>query len=179
MKKVGQIYRESLVDKVKGGCTDNDNVFMLKYSHVSGLQMSGLRKQLKQAGADVCVTKNSVARLALKDMEYDALAQRVSGQTALVWGGADSAEISKILVDFVKESENILVQGGVLQGKVIEKGDVKRLSDLPSREVLLSMLLSAVQSPLTRLAGALNAKTRDLVSVLKQLSEKKGGNENV
>ena len=70
----------------------------------------------------------------------------------------------------------VCIAGGLLEGKELNKNDVKKLSDLPSREVLLSMLLSTIQSPLTRLAGALNAKTRDLISVLKQLSEKKGGN---
>ena len=172
MKKVGQLYRESLVDKVKKGVADNDNVFLLSYSNVSGLQMSDLRKNLKQTGANVCVTKNSVARLALKEMEYEGLSEKVSGQTALVWGGADSSEISKILINFVETSENVGVQGGLLQGRLLEQGDVKKLSELPPREVLLAMLFAAIQSPLTRLAGALNAKTRDLLSILKQLSER-------
>jgi large subunit ribosomal protein L10 len=179
MKKVGLLYRETLVDQVKKGVTENDSVFLLSYSRVSGLQMSDLRKSLRQTGADVCATKNSVARLALKEVEYESLSEKVSGQTVLIWGGEDSSEISKILIDFIKDSEDIVVQGGLLQGRILEKEDIKKLSELPSKEVLLSMLLATIQSPLTRLAGALNAKTRDLLSVLKQLSEKKGGNENV
>lgn len=179
MKKVGQLYRERLVSQVKDGVCNNDNVFLLSYSQVSALKMSDLRKDLRQTGANVCVTKNSIARLALKEMEHVQLAEKISGQTALVWGGTDSVEVSKILVDFMKGAENIVVQGGLLKGRTLEQGDIKKLSELPSREVLLSMLLSAIQSPLTRLAGALNAKTRELLSILKQLSEKKGGNENV
>ena len=179
MKKVGLLYRESLVSRVKKGVTENDNVFLLSYSQVSGLQMNDLRKNLKQTGADVCATKNSVVRLAFKEMEHEELSQKVFGQTALVWGGTDSSEISKILMEFTKASENVVVQGGLLQGRVLEQEDIKKLSELPSREVLLAMLFAAIQSPLTRFAGALNAKTRDLLSVLKQLSEKKGGNENV
>lgn len=179
MKKVGQLYRESLVNQVKKGVADNDNVFLLSYSQVSGLQMSDLRKSLKRVGADVCATRNSIVKLALKEMEHEGLSEKVSGQTALIWGGIDSSEISKILVEFAKDSENIVVQGGLLQGRMLEQGDIKKLSELPSREVLLAMLLATIQSPLTRFAGALNAKTRDLLSVLKQLSEKKGGNENV
>ncbi|MCK5012266.1 MAG: 50S ribosomal protein L10 [Candidatus Omnitrophica bacterium] len=179
MKKVGLLYRESLVNEVKKGVTDNDNVFVLSYSQVSGLQMSNLRKNLKQSGANVCATKNSVVQLALKEMEYEELSQKVSGQTAVVWGGTDSAEISKILIDFVKTSENVVVQGGLLQGRILEQEDIQKLSELPSKEVLLATLFAAIQSPLTRFAGALNAKTRDLLSVLKQLREKKGGNENV
>ena len=179
MKKVGQLYREALVNQVKRGVTDNDNMFLLSYSQVSGLQMSDLRKNLKQTGASMCVTKNSVVRLALKEIEQEKLSEKVSGQTALIWGGTDSAEVSKILVDFVKTSESIVVQGGLLQGRILEQSDVKKLSELPSKEVLLATLFATIQSPLTRFAGALNAKTRDLLSVLKQLSEQKGGNENV
>jgi len=179
MKKVGQLYRESLVNQVKKGVTDNNNTFLLSYSNVSGLQMSDLRKNLKKTGADVCVTKNSVVRLALKEIDQEKLSDRVLGQTALIWGGGDSSEISKILMDFVKTSEHIIVQGGLMQGRILEQADVKKLSELPSREVLLATLFAIIQSPLTRFAGALNAKTRDLLSVLKQLSEQKGGNENV
>jgi large subunit ribosomal protein L10 len=176
MKKVGQFYREALVNQIKTGVTESDNMFLLSYSRVSGLQMNDLRKNLKQKGAKVCVTKNSVVRLALKDIQQEGLSEKVSGQTALIWGGADSAEISKILVNFVKGSEHIIIQGGLLQSRVLRGDDVKKLSELPSREVLLAMLLGVIQSPLTRLAGALNAKTRELLSILKQLSEKKGGN---
>ena len=175
MTKVGRLYRESLVNQVKDGVTNNDNVFLLSYSGVSGLKMNDLRKNLKQSGARMYTTRNSVIRLALKEIEQEELSEKISGQTALVWGGTDSSEVSKILIEFIKESENIVVQGGLLQGKILDWGDVKKLSELPSREVLLSMLLSAIGSPLTRLASALNAKTRDLLSILKQLSEKKGG----
>jgi large subunit ribosomal protein L10 len=62
-----------------------------------------------------------------------------------------------------------------LQGAFLAKEDVSRLSDLPSREVLLAKLLSLMQSPATKLAYILNAKSRDLLSILKQYSEKKGG----
>ena len=122
------------------------------------------------------VSKNSLASLALKDLEREKLAESIDGQTAFIWSDSDSVEISKILVEFAKDIDTVSVSGGLLEGKILDKDDVKRLSDLPSREILLSMLLSAIQSPLTRFAQALNAKTRDLLSVLKQLSEKKGGN---
>ncbi|HQP10081.1 MAG TPA: 50S ribosomal protein L10 [Candidatus Omnitrophota bacterium] len=176
MKKVGQSYRENLVNQVKKGVAESDNMFLLSYSRVSGLQMNDLRKDLKKKGARVCVTKNSVVRLALKEIQQEGLSEKISGQTALIWGGTDSAEVSKILINFVKDSEHLIVQGGLLQGRVLQRDDVKKLSELPSREVLLAMLLGVIQSPLTRLAGALNAKTRELLSILKQLSEKKGGN---
>ena len=178
MKKVGQLYREALVDQVKKGVTENNNMFLLSYSRVSGLKMNDLRKNLKRTGASVCVTKNSVARIALQSAEQEKLSEKINGQTALVWGGTDSSEISKILIEFAKISEDIVVKGGLLSGRVLEQADIKKLSELPSREVLIATLLATIQSPLTRLAGALNAKTRELLSILKQLSEQKGGTKN-
>jgi len=175
MKKVGRLFREKLVDQLKDGVQENKNVFVLSYSQVVGLQMSELRKDLNKVGAQVCVSRNSIARIALKDLENPDLADKVSGQTAFVWSNEDSAEVSKILVKFAKDSEVISLQGGLLEGTVLAEADVKKLADLPPRSVLLSTLLGTIQAPMTRLAGALNAKSRDLLSILKQLSEKTGG----
>ena len=122
------------------------------------------------------VSKNSIAQKALKELKQDKLAERVVGQTAFIWSNADSVAVSKVLIKFIKDRERVTVPAGIFEGKILEQEDIKRLSELPSREVLLSMLLSTIQAPLTRLAGALNAKTREVLSILKQLSEKKGGN---
>lgn len=175
MKRVGQVYREKLVDHVEGSIKDNSTLFLLSYTKVSGSQMNDLRRNLRQAGAKVYVSNNAIARIALSNLKNDPLAQRVSGQVALVWSNSDSVAVSKALVKFAKTNENVKVRGGLLDGRLLEADDVKKLADLPSKEVLLSMLLGTLQAPLSRLAGALNAKTRDLLSILKQLSEK-GGN---
>ena len=175
MTKVGQLYRQKLVNRIKDSLDKNSNVFVLNYSHLSGAQANDLRKGLKKIGADVFVTKNALARIALKDLKHDVLADKISGQTAFIWSSADSSEVSKLLVKFTKTSEFLKLQGGILDGQIIKSSDIQTLSDLPSREVLLSMLLSTIQSPLTRLASALNAKTYDLLSILKQISEKRGG----
>jgi large subunit ribosomal protein L10 len=175
MIKVGTLYRKTLVNRIKNSLDKSSNVFVLNYSKLSGAQVNDLRKDLKKLGADVFVTKNTLARIALKELKHDGLAEKVSGQTAFIWSSADSVEISKLLVKFTKDSEFLKLQGGLLDGQILQQSDIKKLSDLPSREVLLSMLLSALQSPLTRLASALNAKTYDLLSLLKQISEKKGG----
>jgi large subunit ribosomal protein L10 len=175
MKRVGQVYRDTLVNRIKDSVDKKNNTFLLSYTKLSGPQLNDLRKTLKKVGADVCVSKNAIAQIALKNLKHDRLADRVNGQTAFVWSDADSVEISKILIKFAKDIENIKLQGGLLEGKILEKDDVKKLSELPSKQVLLAMLLGTLQSPLTRLAGALNAKNRELLSILKQLSEKKGG----
>ncbi len=176
MKKVGQAFRAGMVTHIKKGIEKRKNTFLVSYSGLSGPEMNTFRKGMKQVGADLHVSRNNIAQLALKDLKLDKLAERIAGQTAFVWSDTDAAEVSKRLIKFTKESERIVLQGGLLDGVALEKKDVERLSDLPSREVLLTMLLRTLNSPITRLAMVLNGKTRDLLSVLKQLSEKKGGN---
>jgi len=176
MKKVGRLYRERITDELSKGVQDRQHTFVMSYTGVSALQMSTLRKDLKRAGAKLYVAQNALAQRALQKVAHQTLADRVASQTAFVFSDDDSVEVSKILMKFCKDREGVLVQGGVLEGKLLETDDVKRLSELPSLDVLRAMLLSAIQAPLTRLAGALSGKTRELLSILKQASEKKGGN---
>ncbi|OGX26833.1 MAG: 50S ribosomal protein L10 [Omnitrophica WOR_2 bacterium RIFCSPHIGHO2_02_FULL_48_11] len=173
--KVGKIFREKMTGQVKAA-VGNTNVFLVSYKNISGPQMNTLRKDLKKIGAQMYVSRNSLIQLALKSAEQEVLSERVKGQTALIWGNTDSAVISKLLVKFTKDFEGIALGGGLFDGKLLEKDDIKRLSELPSREVLLAMLLRTMLSPATQFAGVLNSKTRDLLSIMKQLSEKKGGN---
>jgi len=176
MKRVGQIYRENLVKHIKEGVDNNSSVFLFKYSNISGGRINSFRKNLKQSGAQVHMSKNSAVSVALKDLELDGLVKKIEGQNALVWSNADAVEISKLLVEFAKSCEGVSVVGGVLEGQVLDKAKVEELSNLPSREVLLGMLLSTLNSPMTRLLSALNSKTKDLLSILKQLSEKREEN---
>ncbi len=173
MKKVGRIFRESLINKIKEDVNNNTSIFIINYSKLSGVQFSDFRRNLKQVGVRVQVVRNTMAKRAFREENYEELVNKVEGSTALVYGNADSVEISKILVKFAKECEGFVVRGGLLEKKILNEEDVQRLSELPSKDVLLSMLLGTIQSPLTRLASALNAKTRELLSILKQLSEKK------
>ncbi len=175
MTKIGQIYRQGVAANIREGVQNRSSVFLVSYSKVSSLQMDNLRKTLRRAGARMYVSKNTVARKTLQDLQFGTLADKIKGQTAFIWSDGDSAEISKTLTKFTKESAGVLIQGGLLQGKILEPADVKRLSDLPSREVLLTMLLGSLQSPLTGLLHALSGKTRELIYLLKQLSEKKEG----
>ncbi len=180
MKKVGQIFREGVVNRIRSDVEASNSVFVVSYSAISGLKMADLRKSLRASGARMNVARNSVIKVAFKGLDYPELAEKVSNRsTALVYTEAEAPAVSKALLEFAKEIETITVEGGLLDGRVLEPADVKRLADLPSKDVLFAMLLGTIQAPLTRLASALNAKSRDLLSILKQLSEKKGGNEHV
>ncbi len=173
--KVGQLYRQRIADTVQGGVTKKSNTFVVSWRGISSSKMDSLRKDLKRKKADVLISKTSIARIALKNSNYEDLAKCLNGQIAFVLSDADASEVSKILVKFATDCEGFTVQGGLFNGDILSPAQVKTLSDLPSREVLLAKFVGVLQAPVTRFAGALNAKTRDFVSILKQKSEK-GGN---
>ena len=176
MKTVGRIIREDLIEEIKRNFSDKGTTFVIRYSKISGPQMNNLRKELKTVKAKVFVSRNNLAAIALKQLKYENLIDRLEGQTAFIWTEEDAGEVSKALVKFAKELAGIRIHGGVLDGAILEKADIERLSGLPAKDVLRSQLLQVMLSPMTRLAYVLNAKTQDLLSILKQLSEKKGGN---
>ena len=173
--KVGQLYRQRIADTIKDGVIKKSNTFVVSWRGISSAKMDSLRKDLKRKKADVLISKTSIARIALKNSNYEDLAKRLNGQIAFVLSDTDASEVSKVLVKFAKDCEGFMVQGGLFNGDIISPEQVKILSDLPSREVLLAKFVGTLWAPVARFAGALNIKTRDFVSILKQKSEK-GGN---
>jgi len=172
MIKVGTIYRQKIAESVKSGVEKKSSTFVVSYRGISSAKMNVLRKDLKRKKAEVLVSKTSVARKALQDAKQESLAATIEGQMALILSNADASEVSKVLVKFAKDYEGFIVRGGLLDGAFLTEAQVKTLSDLPSREVLLAKLLGTMAAPISRFEGALNGKTRDLMSILKQKSEK-------
>lgn len=173
MTKLGQIFRQGLENQLKKNLDKKNNIFVLNYSGVASPVMSDLRKELKRQGACMVVVRNAIVKRALKEIKLDKLDAAVSGPMAFVYSDSDATGVSKTLVKFVKDHESSQLSGGVLQQNILSVDEIKRLAALPSREILLSMLLSAIQSPLSSLAYVLSAKTRELLYVLKQISKKK------
>ena len=169
--KVGTLYRQRMATSVKEGVSKKSSTFVVSYRGISSAQMNTLRKNLRRKKAEVLVSKTSVARIALKEAKFEDLAAHIEGQMALILSNADASEVSKVLVKFATEQEGFIVRGGVLDGAFLTQEQVKTLSDLPSREVLLAKLLGTMSAPLTRFASSLNGKTRDLMSILKQKSD--------
>ena len=173
--RVGELYRQKIAASVKDGITKNSSAFVVSFTGISGAKMNTLRKDLRRKKADVLVAKTSVARIAFKEAKFQTLADRMEGETAFVLSDADASEISKILVKFAKDYEGFVVKGGVLDGNLLDPNQIKTLSELPPREVLLSMLLGTLLAPMSSFVRVLSAAPRDLLTVLKQKSEK-GGN---
>lgn len=173
MTKLGQIYRQGLATQLKERLTNQDNIFVLNFSGISSSAMSDLRKELSRQGARLIVVRNSIVKRTLKDIALDSLEGSICGSVALVYSDSDAANVSRTLMKFIKDQETSKVQGGWLKQGLLSSDDIKRLSTLPNKEVLISMLLSTIQSPISSLTYVLGYKLRALLFALKQISEKK------
>ncbi|MEI8011554.1 MAG: 50S ribosomal protein L10 [Candidatus Omnitrophota bacterium] len=176
MMKVGKIFREKVTKTLRDGIEKQQNVFIVNFVNTPSSVICSLRKVLQQKKAEVVLSRNSLARVAIQGTALASITDKIEGQTLFIWTNADPVEISKILIKFAEKNEKFAIRGGVVNSQLLGKDDVKRLSDLPAREVLVAQLLGTLQSPMTRLARTLNGKTVELLSILKQISEKRGGN---
>lgn len=131
-----------------------------------------LRKAIREAGGELKVAKNTLARLAARDSAYAPLVQLLSGPTALVFGYRDPVAVAKALIEFSNEAgERISIRGAVLDGKSLDPSGVKDLAALPPREVLFGTLLGLLQAPATRLLRVMQEPGARIVRLLDRRRE--------
>lgn len=120
-------------------------------------QMRELRSKLRDGGIEMVVVKNTLARRAAKAAGYEPLSAELVGPIAMLFAAEDVSAPARILNDYIRANRKMAIKGGLLEGQVIRADAVVELADLPSREVLLSRLLGAMQAPLGNLASVLQA----------------------
>ncbi|WP_290490583.1 MULTISPECIES: 50S ribosomal protein L10 [unclassified Aerococcus] len=134
-----------------------NSLVVVDYLGLSVAEVTELRKQLREAGVEFKVIKNTIMRRALDSQELEYHEEVFQGPTAVAFGMEDAVAPAKILSDFAKEAEALELKGGILEGKVLSKEEIKQIAKLPNREGLLSMLLSVLQAPVRNVAYAVKA----------------------
>lgn len=131
---------------------------VVDYKGISVADDTKLRRELREAGVDYAVVKNSTLRFAVADTDYAELSKVFEGTTAVAISSEDPIAAAKILNKFAESSKGTFtIKAGYMEGKVMEAAEVADLAKLPSKEGLLSMLCSALSGNLRGLAVALNA----------------------
>ncbi|MCM3176068.1 MULTISPECIES: 50S ribosomal protein L10 [unclassified Paenibacillus] len=154
--KVIQAKQES-VDAVTAKLRESATTVVVDYRGLNVAQVTELRKQLREAGIEFTVLKNTLLRRATAAAELTELDSVLTGPTAIAFSGEDAVAPAKILNDFAKKNDALKLKGAVVEGRVIGEEEVKALAELPSREGLLSMLLSVLQAPVRNFALAVKA----------------------
>ena len=144
---------EEIADKLKA----SQSTVVVDYRGLTVSELTELRKQLRDAGVEFKVYKNSLTRRAAEVAEITGLNEVLTGPNAIAFSAEDAIAPAKIINDFAKKHEALEIKAGVIEGTVASAEDVKALAELPSREGLLSMLLSVLQAPIRNLALATKA----------------------
>lgn len=174
MSKQREINKE-IVKDIQGKLEAATSIVITDYRGLDVTQATALRKELRDAGVEYRVLKNTLTRLAAKEAGIEGLEDTLTGPNAIAFS-KDAVSAAKVLFKFAKDNKELEIKGGVLEGQVMSVEEIKALSDLPSREVLLSMVLRSMQGPLTNFASVLNAPLRDFVGVLDAVREQKQAN---
>jgi large subunit ribosomal protein L10 len=135
-------------------------------------QFGELRNRLAPAGAEVRVVKNSFLKRAMADSGMPDVADKLTGQTAIVMGEKDVAPVAKILKAFAAEFKIAALKIGVIDKAVMSTSDVEALAELPSREILLAKLLGLMLAPATQLVRVLNEPASAFARLLKAKGDK-------
>jgi large subunit ribosomal protein L10 len=136
------------------------------YRGLTVSQLEELRHQLRSQGVDYVVVKNTLARRAAEAAGVSAFSEVLVGPVGLALGYGDLAVPARVLSEYYRANRRLPSVAGLVEGQVLDAAAIRVLSELPSREALLSQLAGTLQSPLTQLAGALDSITSTFASTL-------------
>jgi len=158
---------KALVEEAKAA----EYIFDTELGGVRANDLITLRRQLNDIGGEFVVVKNSLAKRALEESDYTPLVELLKGTIGLGLCSSDAVACSKVLTAFAKGREAFVIKGAMLDGQLIGHDDVKVLAALPSREVLLTRIVSTMQAPIRGLAYVLNENIRKLAYILNEITK--------
>ena len=154
--------KQAVIDEVTGLAAKAQSLVIAEYRGITVADMTKLRSAARDRGVSLSVLKNTLARRAVTGSAFEVVADQMTGP--LIYGfSVDAVSAAKVVSDFAKTNDKLVIRAGALSGKVLDVNGVKQLANIPSKEVLLSQLLGLMQSPISRTARVLAA-----------LAEKKG-----
>ncbi len=158
--------KEAVVAEVAGLAAQAQTLVMAEYRGITVADMIKFRANARSQGVSLSVLKNTLARRAVAGTSFESVADQMTGP--LIYGfSTDAVAAAKVVADFAKTNDKLVIRGGAFAGKVLDVNGVKQLASIPSKEVLLAQLCGLLMSPMSRTAvvlGALAAKKGEAVA---------------
>lgn len=162
----------AVVEEIVGKLSGAQAVFVSEYRGLTVGQLASIRNALRPSDAEHVVYKNTLAKLAVNQVGLEGLDELLVGPSALTFVKGDVAGAAKALRDSARTLPALVLKGGVLGGSPLSAADVTALAELPSREELLARFAGALQAPLVKTAGLLQALPRNFAYGLQALIDK-------
>jgi len=152
--------KEAVINEVTSLAAKAQTLVIAEYRGITVADMTKLRVEARSKGVSLSVLKNTLARRAVTGSSFEVAADQMTGP--LIYGfSEDAVAAAKVVADFAKTNDKLVIRGGAFAGKALDVNGVKQLANIPSKEVLLAQLCGLLMSPISRTAvvlGALAAK---------------------
>lgn len=149
------------------------SVVLINYRGLTVEEVTGLRKQFRDAGVNYVVLKNTLIKRATDSLGIEGLDPFLTGPTAVAFGAQDPVAPAKVIVEFIKKAKKAEVKCGLMDGKLIDTAAVTALAELPPKEVLIARMMGSLNSPITGFVGVLSATLRSLVYAVDAVRKQK------
>jgi large subunit ribosomal protein L10 len=148
--------KQAVVEEVTALAAKAQTLVMAEYRGITVADMTKLRVAARGAGVDLSVLKNTLARRAVQGSSFEVASDKMTGP--LIYGfSVDAVAAAKVVADFAKTNDKLVIRGGVYGGKALDVNGVKTLANIPTKEVLLAQLCGLLKSPISRTAVVLGA----------------------
>ena len=148
--------KQPIVAEISEAIKDAQSVVLVDYRGLTVEQDTNLRKQLREAGVTYKVYKNTMMNFAFKGTDFEGLAPYLEGPSAVAISTTDATAPARILAKFAKDAKKLEIKAGVVEGNVYDAAGMQAISQIPSRDELISKLLGSLQSPITNFARVMN-----------------------
>ena len=169
MKSKGKKKEE--LDDLKKDLTEAKNLFVAQFQGMTVAQDTDLRMKIRETKSRYRVVKNTLAKKAAEGTAAEGVTKSFDGSTAIAYNANDPVSLAKALTAYAKANPLFVFKAGIVEGRVINLGDIAIVAAMPSKEGLIAKLLFLINSPAQRLVVALNGVARNLAVVLKQAVE--------
>jgi len=149
-------------------------VYFTDYLGLDVVSITKLRKEFVSNEVEFTIAKNTLIKLAAKDVGIEGLDKFLNGPTAIALSYNDPTDPAKVIKNFLKDFDKPAVKGMILDGQVFQGEEFEKIANLPSKEQLLSKLIGMLNSPMSKLSSTLGSPVSGLLGALEQLNSKKG-----
>ena len=170
--------KAAVIDEITERFQNSSAAVLTEYRGLTVAQLTQLRRSLG-AGSTYAVVKNTLTKRAADSVGFSDLGPLLNGPTAIAFIDGDPVTAAKAIRDFARTNPALVVKGGVVEGRTVDAGEVTRLADVESREVLLAKLAGAMKGNLTKAAGLFQAPLSQMARLAEELKEKKPAGDEV
>ena len=173
LKMATKQFKEEKINALKSKLEKAKVAVVTEYKGYTVEEITNLRRALQKEGGDYMVTKNTLAKIAVKGTDFEILNDTFKGPIALAFGYEDQVSPAKVVAKFIKDSKKGVILGAALDGKLLSAQETEALAKLPSKEELIAKILGSINSPASGIANSVNAVMAQLTRAMAAVRDQK------